>query len=59
MEKESEDWKVLCQLVASESDAQKISGHLKRLLQALDARSHRMSGTAAPQKPPDLAESPH
>jgi hypothetical protein len=57
MENESEDWKTICQLVANESDVLKISAHIKRLIQALDARAQTVSPTDASQKRADLAES--
>jgi hypothetical protein len=56
MKDESEDWKRLCELVANESDAQKISVHLSRLIQALDARNQSINAPDVPQKRADVAD---
>lgn len=38
MTDKNEDWKQLCELVANESDPQRLSKYLDRLIRALDAR---------------------
>lgn len=45
MKNNDEEWNKICELVANESDPQKLSGHLKRLIRALDARQQSLERT--------------
>jgi hypothetical protein len=43
MKNESEEWRELCELVANETDPQKLTKYLDRLIRALDARKKALS----------------
>jgi hypothetical protein len=56
MKREIDEWKKLCELVANETDPQKLSKHLDRLIQALDARRHALHGTQQVKPPSGSTE---
>lgn len=56
MKREIDEWKKLCELVANETDPQKLSKHLDRLIQALDARRHALCGTQQVKPPSGSTE---
>jgi len=52
MKNENEEWNKLCDLVANESDPQRLSRHLDQLIQALDdARKQALHRAAKEVKP--------
>jgi hypothetical protein len=56
MKREIDEWKKLCELVSNETDPQKLSKHLDRLIQALDARRHALRGTKQVKPPSGSTE---
>jgi hypothetical protein len=51
MKNKNDEWKELCELVANESDPQRLSKHLDRLIRALDDRKKALGAAAERSKP--------
>jgi hypothetical protein len=56
MKNKGDEWKELCKLVANESDPQRLSKHLDRLIRALDERKKALSSAADRRRPSGSAK---